>query len=92
MPGTPKTPKSPKSPRKHQTRRRRRGALKPSNAAKIRGVFHRPPLAPGTRRRPAHSAPVQHRPRVIYANNIDISLNNIANMREADMNRLLRLP
>ncbi len=63
--------------------RRRRGALKPNNARRIQAHFQKPPRHPGP---PTHRPPLPkpQRPRVVYANNI-----NIGNLSVAELNAML---
>ncbi len=66
----------------NSTKRRRRGAMTPNNAKRIKGTFSKPPIHPGKSR---YSPPPASRPRVVYANNI-----NIGNMTEKELNNLLK--
>lgn len=59
----------------NSTKKRRRGAITPNNARRIRGQFQKPPLAPRPKRTPG----------VLYMNNL-----NIGNLTMSEMNNMLR--
>ena len=63
----------------NSTRKRRRGAMTPNNARRIRGTFAKPPIHPG--KSPYKSS----RQRVVYTNNV-----NIGNMTNKEINALLK--
>ena len=66
----------------NSTKRRRRGAITPNNARRIRGQFQKPPRHPVAKPKPQSQS--QSRPRVLSINNI-----NIGNLSVEEMNAIL---